>query len=632
MTTDIYYKGNQAHVLKTIGPGGAAWAQAFVPARAEDLGETDQIQRDLDLTNWPKISMAETMFVYRYFAEVYRLWKTEAFVLFHRGPVDDAYTLVSPPWYTASAGHVKYDPNVKSFCTTCRIGSIELEAGNACPICEDGELVEFICVGTAHSHGAGGAYHSSTDDANELNQTGFHITFGNVDKPPFSVCPSFVTALPGYRNEKAQGIRHATGLEELFDIPFVEGGLDLIQLWLNRVAHPGLCEAMLKAGVDPDELAVGLSVDKLEDVDTSTVMTFCGSMESLGRWKDRMGEAARCLTTFKLASEAIKEAEKKAKTSRYGGYGSKKWTGGKAGTPSTPGGKTGGTGAQGGLGQTTKKTTTSLVPVSKTASGPSLVADKKFRIQRMHTGFYGMVISPQAHYPLQLIKKAEGQQTTFPRAVWAYCTSFKDSLTSSNATALALHLLMNHASTSEWFDNAPTIEEIVEEAQNSASESRQTLYSMLVRDVIDEVMNRIDDLLDRLFKSIALDARIDKLSKYVYADPTVKTVFPETSIDTVIETVIETNLSYVEAFSREDSDGVLLEWFRLTYFVVRKAAQNAGIPYRKDYQEILDQMDRLVLEMDGVLEDPDDMEDDVLLEEIAFCNKSETEATLPIYP
>lgn len=99
--------------------------------------------------------------VVAFFKEVYRKYQSEAVGYLYYEPTTGIWDYVVPK-QSASAAHASYE-------------GAEKRAG-------------WQCAGTIHSHGSMTAFHSGTDDADEMNFDGVHITIGRVSdlNPEFS--------------------------------------------------------------------------------------------------------------------------------------------------------------------------------------------------------------------------------------------------------------------------------------------------------------------------------------------------------------------------------------------------------------------------------------------------------------
>lgn len=220
------------YIEKDIGPTGAPWFSATIEANAEDLSSDLIAGPALQIKNLTKLTYKDVYLVHAYFSEIYKQFHSEAIVLFHKSPEEANYTVIVPESYSASAAHLTYEHNQPTFCTLCRVCSTQENITN-CPRCGTETMVPTKIAGTAHSHGSMSAFHSGVDDAHEKNQTGFHITFGNVNQSLFNICPSFVVAIPGYLDEKGFGKRFYPPVEHLIEIPnpLAQTELALIMTW-----------------------------------------------------------------------------------------------------------------------------------------------------------------------------------------------------------------------------------------------------------------------------------------------------------------------------------------------------------------------------------------------------------------
>jgi len=225
--------GADGKVLTKVSFGPDSWgAEAWVPYPVS--GE------EADLTfkgDFPKIPFDQILFVREFFAEAYKVHQTEAFVYFSANYEEGTYDIVVPPRQEATSGHVSYAAQLPWFCSECGVGDDRLEEPGVCVACgATGKMKKTRVVGTAHSHGSMAAFHSATDDANELGTTGFHITFGRVDRELLEIAHSYVVAKRGLLDGKGQGIRYKGNLDvgELIDIPFVSERPRL-RLWTSLI-------------------------------------------------------------------------------------------------------------------------------------------------------------------------------------------------------------------------------------------------------------------------------------------------------------------------------------------------------------------------------------------------------------
>lgn len=200
---------------------------AYLPITEEDAKKAE-ISGPGIVLNLKKVPMSSPvggyLQAYIYFAEVYKKYRSEAYVYWHFDAEEGRYVMVVPPAYTASAGHVRYTPS-NLFCSTCSVALFPNLA--ECHRCKNpGSVKRLRVIGTSHSHGSMAAFHSTTDDKHELNQTGFHITFGNVDKGPL-VCPSFVVS--------SNKTRFMTSWDDHFDVEAEKARMTNLDLWLTLI-------------------------------------------------------------------------------------------------------------------------------------------------------------------------------------------------------------------------------------------------------------------------------------------------------------------------------------------------------------------------------------------------------------
>ena len=243
----LYGKDGKLYVKKTVGPTENPQFVTILPAREEDIPEPRIAGPSLTLgTGFTKISMRTMLFVHAYFKEIYDRFKAEAIVFFHKDPGSTEYTILVPESFSATAASLTYEHAQPKYCTICHVCSTN-EDITTCPRCGTETMARTHIYGTAHSHGSMSAFHSGTDDEHEKGQTGFHITFGNVDKGMFSLCPSFVTALLGY-TVNGKGTRHYPELEELVELPspLTPADRQLIEIWTSTILNEDIARKLSK--------------------------------------------------------------------------------------------------------------------------------------------------------------------------------------------------------------------------------------------------------------------------------------------------------------------------------------------------------------------------------------------------
>jgi hypothetical protein len=336
----LYYdtEGN-TYVKKELKDGEKVLATVDVPASVEDLPADSLITaEDIDLTEFPKMTLKDLLFVRWYFALVYEEHRSESIVLFHRGVDDNEYTIIVPEVYTASAGHVTYNAHIPQFCSSCHIGSTE-DNLETCPHCETNTMVPFRFYGSMHSHGNMSAFHSGTDDEHELGQQGFHITMGRVglEAPKknaeesdqsavsgfFSICPSFVVAIPGRTTVKGKGDRWYPSIDGLVDtspesMGFTPEQVEMTQLWTNLVLSPKLLGQTVSQN---PSAAILLDIGKGKDAADHPVLYLARTPEefkALQTWQKAQPSSRKLhittISEYLAATKLAEEARKKSST------------------------------------------------------------------------------------------------------------------------------------------------------------------------------------------------------------------------------------------------------------------------------------------------------------------------------
>ena len=111
------------------------------------------------------------------------------------------------------------------------------------------EEMGFVLVGSVHSHCEMGAFHSSTDDADEFNFDGLHITIGKINSGPEFAC-RFVMKDDSYKIERDDCL-------DWIDVkPKTSDG------WLKKVQK----EVFNKKKKDEDEIILS-DVDTIQSID-----------------------------------------------------------------------------------------------------------------------------------------------------------------------------------------------------------------------------------------------------------------------------------------------------------------------------------------------------------------------------
>jgi PRTRC genetic system protein A len=187
-----------------VGAGGVyrQIENAFYTARvkAEKLAHLAEIEESVQV-HVPKMPAGLFREVEAFFAAVYERHHGEAVVLLACNPASGRWQVQVPDQEVRGA-HVSYD--------LARL-----------PDPPEG----FSRFGSVHSHASMGAFHSGTDDADELTFDGLHITIGHLDQPVRSYSARWVIAgkafpvelthviegeaLPGSRPEWLEKVRAA---------------------------------------------------------------------------------------------------------------------------------------------------------------------------------------------------------------------------------------------------------------------------------------------------------------------------------------------------------------------------------------------------------------------------------------
>lgn len=169
--------------------------------------------------NLAKIDASLCYKVKTFFAKVVAKYNAEScVVLFYNADTED-YALVVPQQAVAHGG-VKYH----------RGGLTHMQ-----------ELAGYVPVGTIHSHCDFQAFHSGTDDRDEEDWDGLHITFGHNDQEEFTISASIVM---NAKRGKFDPMTIIEGIAHIVDDRYtlVEQGEDFKQqveqetdLWMQQI-------------------------------------------------------------------------------------------------------------------------------------------------------------------------------------------------------------------------------------------------------------------------------------------------------------------------------------------------------------------------------------------------------------
>lgn len=127
-----------------------------------------------NLLRWkvPPLSLDLLCRVEDFFTQVYEKHKAEAVVLLYVSLEKKAWA-AKVPEQTVSGASAEYDMKKMPQCYN-----------------EDG--AKYSLFGSIHSHGSMGAFHSGTDDKDEMGFDGLHITIGDIPKPEHSYAVRFM--------------------------------------------------------------------------------------------------------------------------------------------------------------------------------------------------------------------------------------------------------------------------------------------------------------------------------------------------------------------------------------------------------------------------------------------------------
>mgnify|MGYP000871490548 CR=1 FL=1 len=264
-------EGPQRHVQIIVD---GKTLSAVVPEKKETLDQLPSFPRptlvsnDLPRIPWNNVD-GGVLQAWLYFKAVYEKLRTEAFLWWHWDREARCYVMLVPAFYYVSSAGLEYPSRPRHFCRSCRVGLYH--GGVRCPHCVESRIEEAVIVGTSHSHGSLQPFHSGEDHANELDHTGFHITFGHLDRP-LPVAASFVVA-----DAKT---RFTTDWNQHFEVDDATAWETRLRLWLTLVS-PGrslidssryqvtqngqiafrhgdrnACEIWLKSQIDPSGFSI----------------------------------------------------------------------------------------------------------------------------------------------------------------------------------------------------------------------------------------------------------------------------------------------------------------------------------------------------------------------------------------
>lgn len=212
---------NGAFLLRRLAIAGFLFLEAIVRTgegfRAE--GMEDFAGEGVHL-HAPRIPRVQILEVESFFRQVHAMHQAEAICLLYFSPSEGGRWRFVAPDQTVSGGHLSW-----------------VSPGAAPP--------GWYLAGSFHSHGSISAFHSGTDDRDELGWDGLHVTVGGFPRPEPEYAASIVMA--GHRSE--------VGIEALMEVP---PPVAFPASWLERVSKfvpPPVRQFGALGGDDDDPVA-----------------------------------------------------------------------------------------------------------------------------------------------------------------------------------------------------------------------------------------------------------------------------------------------------------------------------------------------------------------------------------------
>jgi PRTRC genetic system protein A len=174
------------------------WVDAVVPVKQIATLQAQETRATLLLPPVSNIVLAKAI---AFFEAIYKRSFTEAAVLLHYSPEQHNWELTVPE-QTATTAHVSYKM--------------------------DERLDGYLCAGTMHSHGRMPAFHSGTDQYDEAEWDGIHITIGDIHKNQLFSMEAEVVV---------NGSRFKLGLEHLDGVSMEEKKLPLTMPVANIASY-----------------------------------------------------------------------------------------------------------------------------------------------------------------------------------------------------------------------------------------------------------------------------------------------------------------------------------------------------------------------------------------------------------
>lgn len=227
--------------------------KAFIPV------EHVSVLSDFDAKLWvscnlPKLPPKYVWQIKYFFKRVVELLHTEASVTLYFNKKDQTFKLIVPEQKVYGGG-VEYK----------RKG-----------MTHEPDMADFLRVGTIHSHCDFGAFHSGTDQRDEIDFDGLHCTFGHNNRDEFTIAASVV--VNAYRLvvdplTVLDGIEHASGENyRLLPVGDATEWEKEVEPWLPLVSA-GVSE---EEPEDDDEIAKGDKLEWAGDLKTVSFRSMCG--------------------------------------------------------------------------------------------------------------------------------------------------------------------------------------------------------------------------------------------------------------------------------------------------------------------------------------------------------------------
>lgn len=204
------------------------WELDDLLSESPNLSQPEILEQSLPKIPWddPDGGVIQAWY---YFAAVYNKQHSEAFVWWHWDADARKYLMVVPAFYLATESGLEYPPHSRRYCHSCRVALYD--GHDQCPHCaEHGDIRPLFVLGTSHSHGMMTPFHSAGDHANELDVTGFHLTFGRLQHGPVVHMEGSFVVADGHT-------RFQTTWHDHFQFASTDESADRLDLWLTLIGR-----------------------------------------------------------------------------------------------------------------------------------------------------------------------------------------------------------------------------------------------------------------------------------------------------------------------------------------------------------------------------------------------------------